>query len=1268
VLEIISDGVNPAQVTIVYYSYTYFTSIHTKSVHFILLDTATYDDVNTMLLKFDVDSVTNSAWLRNAGLAYANTSQSYAPSISISVQNAAGEESRLTNAPVIGTTFTLVNKIDNKIVQGNLNDPQTINIVAGSYWDYVLKAWIDNSDPDRASWKGTWMPNDTSKAEPILEGMLANAIALQNAADLLTETGISNALMIDDPRYVQRGIGLFTAFRGYSQKHDTNSHVNFRGFSFVGGPAFNYDTPAGHLLLGVYLEGGKGHWDSSNKYKIYDEISKPIGRYYILASGTTDYVGGGLLVRHDFNQGYYAETSIRGGRITNDFYSSDMGRGQWPAVIFTTTANYLGVHGGFGYRYEYKPGLMLDAYAKIYWTSIGGDSLITQDGMPLEFHKTDFFRTRLGVRYSTSLTEFLTLNFGGAWDHSYAGANYGLYQGTVSSDHFPITPGHEPALAGSSGILEFGLDFKPYQDAGFSLNLDGKAYLGRVSGFSGGLNLKYIFGGPLSSQPYQRSGHLPSFGESTGATTILAENSSNNDFEPSWQSGVSLDNQNLGGQIMIAQNGTVENENSEKEDSNDVLSTVTVYSEPRWKQLLSPGSVSVVVPDDYSGEQKSLGDFLDIVPGVHVRKRGGSGQYTTVNVRGSTSNQTVIYVDGVPQNLGGDAAADISLYSSENVARIEVYKGYIPVRFVGAPIGGVINIVTKKPQGQQTTISSGIRSWNGFKANGLFTSPLFYGSLLISATRDQSDGDFKYKFFHGENNPNSIYATGYRRRKNNSHQKTDVMVKWQTEHIMIQAAWKEMDRFYPAPTKKDNSTIGNPWEVDLNDGPWGINRRHNQRLIEKDLTIGYRNDWKNLNWGVQLNFKRQDQNYKWIDGPAAGHQGYVPSSGSKWSKYITDRWGINFDAAYKLAEHNLLEFKGSLIKEKLFMKGNDWQAPHNQFYVVGLKNKYNQDVINLQLQDTISLSGSLWLTLIARLDQVKGGGTDESSLADGYVYTASNGGKSHFTWGGALKHNINENFTFKATFGTFIRYPNYYELFGDGVYIKPALMYAKELPLPRPEKGEQWDVTLEWHGVLPWFDIQGNFAATYFSRRTEDMIGLFRTAYYIYYGNYGKTTAKGLEFEADLKSTYVDINFSLTWLETDIIDLAKNSGNAYTSWFSEGHEILYNPKWETNLRADFHVPGLPLTIFAEHHYTSKVPISQGISVTEYEQPLELVNAGFKVEIIHGMKLIAGVNDVFNASINQGYYDDRVTSGTSKPETLNFPREGQIFYTTVEYNF
>jgi outer membrane receptor protein involved in Fe transport len=272
------------------------------------------------------------------------------------------------------------------------------------------------------------------------------------------------------------------------------------------------------------------------------------------------------------------------------------------------------------------------------------------------------------------------------------------------------------------------------------------------------------------------------------------------------------------------------------------------------------------------------------------------------------------------------------------------------------------------------------------------------------------------------------------------------------------------------------------------------------------------------------------------------------------------------------------------------------------------------------------------------------------------------------TWGGAIKHNINDNFTFKATFGSSIRYPNFYELFGDGVYIKPTLLQAETLPPPLPERGEHWDVTLEWNGALPWLDIQGNFAATYFERRTEDAIGLFRTIYYAYYGNYGKTTAKGVEFEADLKSKYVELNFSLTWLETEIIDLAKTKYRAYSGWAQEGLTVLNNPEWETNLRADFNVPGLPLTIFAEHHYASKVAIEQARNQVTYEEPLELVNVGFKVDIIDGMKLVAGVNDVFNATINQGYYLDNHTTGITPSSTLYFPKEGQIYYATVEYNF
>ena len=168
---------------------------------------------------------------------------------------------------------------------------------------------------------------------------------------------------------------------------------------------------------------------------------------------------------------------------------------------------------------------------------------------------------------------------------------------------------------------------------------------------------------------------------------------------------------------------------------------------PDWEEKLSPGTVTVIRPDDYKGEQKDLADFLKMVPGVHVHEVNGKGHYTTVSVRGSTTAQVGLFVDGVLFNLGGDAAADISTIPIHNVERIEVYRGYIPSRFGGTFIGGVINIVTKKPNRGNVTASVGRGSFGGKKANLQFDLPLGDGTLMVGINHDESKGNFKYKNF-----------------------------------------------------------------------------------------------------------------------------------------------------------------------------------------------------------------------------------------------------------------------------------------------------------------------------------------------------------------------------------------------------------------------------------------------------------------------------------------------------------------------------------------
>lgn len=181
------------------------------------------------------------------------------------------------------------------------------------------------------------------------------------------------------------------------------------------------------------------------------------------------------------------------------------------------------------------------------------------------------------------------------------------------------------------------------------------------------------------------------------------------------------------------------------------LDTMTVEAKrPDWESKLSPGTVNIVRPDEFKGEQKSLPDLLLTVPGVHVREVNGKGQYTTVTMRGSTAAQVGIFIDGVLANLGGDTAVDLSIIPVKNVERIEVYRGYIPSRFGGTFMGGVINIVTKKPETTDVSLEVGKSSYGGKRGSMEITAPLGDGSLMVGTNYESSDGDFKYKNYAAE--------------------------------------------------------------------------------------------------------------------------------------------------------------------------------------------------------------------------------------------------------------------------------------------------------------------------------------------------------------------------------------------------------------------------------------------------------------------------------------------------------------------------------------
>ncbi|MFA5793826.1 MAG: TonB-dependent receptor [Candidatus Brocadiia bacterium] len=113
------------------------------------------------------------------------------------------------------------------------------------------------------------------------------------------------------------------------------------------------------------------------------------------------------------------------------------------------------------------------------------------------------------------------------------------------------------------------------------------------------------------------------------------------------------------------------------------------------------GNVTVISSEQLSYMPvNDLAGALNLVNGVDLQGRGPSGQPTSVTIQGCDPRHVRIMVDGVLINSQGMAFADPSLIPIENVERIEIIKGTTSSVW-GSSLGGVINVILKKPQTNQ---------------------------------------------------------------------------------------------------------------------------------------------------------------------------------------------------------------------------------------------------------------------------------------------------------------------------------------------------------------------------------------------------------------------------------------------------------------------------------------------------------------------------------------------------------------------------------------
>ncbi len=92
-----------------------------------------------------------------------------------------------------------------------------------------------------------------------------------------------------------------------------------------------------------------------------------------------------------------------------------------------------------------------------------------------------------------------------------------------------------------------------------------------------------------------------------------------------------------------------------------------------------------------------VAQVLQQFSGLYVARTGGPGQPASVFIRGGNSNYTLVLIDGVRVNNDSDGGAALANITPEMIERIELVEGPRSTLYGTDAIGGVINIITRKP-------------------------------------------------------------------------------------------------------------------------------------------------------------------------------------------------------------------------------------------------------------------------------------------------------------------------------------------------------------------------------------------------------------------------------------------------------------------------------------------------------------------------------------------------------------------------------------------
>ncbi|MFQ5642591.1 MAG: TonB-dependent receptor plug domain-containing protein [Thiogranum sp.] len=545
---------------------------------------------------------------------------------------------------------------------------------------------------------------------------------------------------------------------------------------------------------------------------------------------------------------------------------------------------------------------------------------------------------------------------------------------------------------------------------------------------------------------------------------------------------------------------------SPAQEMDDLVVTATRLATPRDEVA---SSVTVITAGDIRRKQyRSVPQALRSVPGLHVVQSGGPGQQTSVFMRGTNSNHTLVLIDGIeasdPSSPNG--AVDFSNLWLDNIERIEVVRGPQGTLYGSDAIGGVIQITTRRGAG---------KLHGAAQAEGGSDSTF---NQQASAAGANNAVNYSFGVTHIDTDADSVTPS---RLRNGVSAEDDAYENWTASARLGMDLSDTLEvnffgRYIDSETKLD---------PELESFGFGTTEDRDARLDQTEYLLRGEAKAQLLGglWEATLStsytdFDRKNRNNR-----------QAPNETLTRTRFEGDKLKLELKNDLYLIDEHIFTVGMEAEKENMDSGGfSDFGG-----FIVGEES--NADARNnaIYVQDQFSYGGRFFGTIGGRYDKHDDFGSEFTyRVAPVYV---------HRETGTRIKGSVATGFKAPTLFQTDGFTPNNFGSFYRG---NPNL---------DPEESFGWEAGFE----QPLWNKRVNLGATYFRSNIDDLMQVvFDPSFNSTYENIDKADIKGIEsfiHTQPLKSLSVNANYTYTDAEND----------------DTGEKLLRRPKHKADLDVQY---------------------------------------------------------------------------------------------------